>query len=181
MTGRPAETWRKFRFWTPPPWAYALLVLVLLELPGLIVAAIVTAAVSEKATGFLPLTRSSRRLVGLAFWVPIGFIIASVTLWTLVIAAALAGVDSSDPAAGGAAGALIGVGVILLMFGLIGRLVMTPLLSPRARVTVAPGYHDKLVEIRNVHPAFVAAVVAIHQQRAAVYAQPNLPQVPGSN
>jgi hypothetical protein len=71
--------------------------------------------------------------------------------------------------------------VILLMFGLIGRLVMTPLLSPRARVTVAPGYYDKLVEIRNIHPAFVAAVNSIHQQRAAAYAQPTLPQIPGSN
>ena len=31
MTGRPAETWRKFRFATPPDWAYALLALVVLR------------------------------------------------------------------------------------------------------------------------------------------------------
>jgi hypothetical protein len=28
MTGRPAELWRKFNFSTPPRWAYALLVLI---------------------------------------------------------------------------------------------------------------------------------------------------------
>ena len=33
MTGRPAETWRKFRFATPPDWAYALLALVVLGPP----------------------------------------------------------------------------------------------------------------------------------------------------
>jgi hypothetical protein len=61
-----------------------------------------------------------------------------------------------------------------------------PLVSPRAKVIVQPGYYDKLVEIRNVHPAFVAAVIQAHQARAAQYvaaplqaAPPPLP--PGSN
>jgi len=40
---------------------------------------------------------------------------------------------------------------------------------------VPPGYRDKLIELRNVHPAFVAAVTHIHQARA------NVPHPPGSN
>src|SRR5260221_2481988 len=70
MTGPPAETWHKFRFSTPPPWAYALLVLVVFGGLGLIVGAIVMSAVAQKARGFLPLTRNSSRLVWLAVWIP---------------------------------------------------------------------------------------------------------------
>ncbi len=65
MTGAPVETWRKFRFSTPPPWAYALLVLIVLGLLGLIIAAAVMSAVAVKASGFLPLTRRSSRVIEL--------------------------------------------------------------------------------------------------------------------
>jgi hypothetical protein len=58
----------------------------------------------------------------------------------------------------------------------VGYLVVRPLVGPRATVMEQqPGYYDKLVELRNVHPAFVTAVNEVHQQRAA-----NLPQMPGS-
>ena len=73
------------------------------------------------------------------------------------------------------------LGALLLRAGLVGRMVIMPLVSPRGKVTEQLGYHDKSVELRNVHPAFVAAVNSIHQRRAAAYAQPNLPQIPGSN
>jgi hypothetical protein len=50
---------------------------------------------------------------------------------------------------------------------------------------VQPGYYDKLVEIRNVHPAFVAAVTQILQARAQQYVstqpQANAPLPPGPN
>jgi hypothetical protein len=185
MTGAPAQTWRKFRFSSPPQWAYALYVLVILGLIGMIVAAVVMSAVSQRASGYLPLTRGSRRLVGLALWVPIGLMVGAVVLWTIVPIGAAANVDAGDTNAGGVAGIVLLVGALLLVAGLIGRLVVTPLVCPRARVIVQPGYYDKLVEIRNVHPAFVAAVNQVQQARAAHYAamsaQANPPPLqPGS-
>ena len=184
MTGAPAETWRKFRFSTPPPWAYALYVLVLLGILGLIIAAVVMSAVALKATGHLPLTRASRRLVTLTFWLPLGLIFGGFVMWTGVVIAAIANIDSSDANAGGIGAALLLVGVLLLVVGLIGRLVVTPLVGPRARVTMQPGYYDRLVEIRHLHPAFVAAVNQIQQARVAQYTAMQPPAIsppqPGS-
>jgi hypothetical protein len=180
MTGRPAETWRKFTFSTPPPWAYALLLLVVCGLIGLIVAGIIMAAVSQRASGHLPLTRSSSRLAGLALWVPAGLILGSFALWTAIVAAAVANVDAGDANAGGIGGLLFLFGGLILLAGLIGRLVVLPLTVPRGSVTQAqPGYYDKVVELRNVNPTFVAAVQQMHSARAAAYAA-QLPLPPGS-
>lgn len=185
VTGAPAETWRKFRFSTPPPWAYALLVLIVCGALGILLGAIVMMAVSEKASGHLPLTRASNRLVGLATWIPSGLILGCIALWTLVPFAAAANVDASDPNAGAVGALFLVMGALMLVAGLIGRLVVMPLVSPRARVTVQPGYYDRLVELRNVHPAFVVAVTQILQARAQQYAstqrQANVPLPPISN
>jgi Na+-transporting methylmalonyl-CoA/oxaloacetate decarboxylase gamma subunit len=164
LTGAPAETWRKFRFRSSPPWAYLL-------------GAMVAALVAEKASGFLPLTRSSSRLVGLALWIPVWLMFGAVGLWLLVAIAAVANVDASDPNAGGVGFVFVCLGILLLVSGIIGRLVVYPLISPRARITRPPGYYDKLVELRNVHPSFVAAVM----QRQQAPAQPTVPLPPGSN
>jgi len=48
---------------------------------GFIAYAIAMAAVAERASGYLPLTRSSSRTVTLAFWVPTGLLIAWVAAW----------------------------------------------------------------------------------------------------
>jgi len=179
LTGAPAQTWRKFRFATPPPWAYALYVLVLCGGIGLFLGAMVMAAVAERATGFLPLTRGSSRLVALARWVPVGLSVGSVVVWIGVAAGAIAQIDAADANAAPVAGILLLGGMLLLVPGLIGRLVVTPLVSPRGRVTVRQGSYDKLVEIRNVHPAFVAAVNQLHQARVA-QAAGQVPLPPGS-
>jgi hypothetical protein len=165
MTGAPAETWRKFRFATAPIWAHALSVLV----------AIIAA---ERASGFLPLTTASSRLVGFARWIPRGLMIGSVLLWIAIVIGAVANVGATAPNAGDIAGMLAFVGVLLLVGGLVGRFVAMPLICPRGRVTVPPGYRDKLVELRNVHPAFVATVMQIHQARVQ---QANVPLPPISN
>jgi UPF0716 family protein affecting phage T7 exclusion len=170
MTGAPAQTWRKFRFASPPQWAYALYVLILLGVIGLLIAAAVLAGVSQRASGHLPLTRASSRLVGLAMWVPVFLIVAALVLWTIVPIAAGFNFDSADANAAAIAGLVYLVGAVLLISGLVGRLVVMPLVTPRAKVIVQPGYYDKLVEIRNVHPAFVAAVNQAQQARAAQYA-----------
>lgn len=167
MTGRPAETWRKFNFRTPPAWTYALLVLVCIGLIGIIVFGIVVSLVSARASGHLPMTRSSRRLADLGLWVPIVLIFGSFALWTGQVVAATANLDAGDANAGSFGAVLFLVGFLMILGGLVGRLVVTPLIVPRARVSEQPGYYDKLVELRNVHPAFVAAVQQQHAERLA--------------
>jgi hypothetical protein len=176
MTGRPAETWKKFKFATPPDWTYALLVLTCLGGLGFIAFTIVVAAVSERASGFLPLTRSSSRIVTLAFWIPLALLIAWPICWALAL------ITAGDPNASGTTGALVWLGIFFLFAGMIGRLLITRFVSPRAKVMeVAPGHFDRIVELRNVHPLFVAAV--LQRQHAAVsqYAYPaQSPYLPGS-
>jgi hypothetical protein len=175
MTGRPAETWRRFRFATPPQWAYALLILVCLGGLGFIAFAIVLAVVAQRASGYLPLTRSSSTTVSLALWVPVALLIAAPTSWVIAI---IAGSSSSDTAAA----VFLWLGIGCLLAGIFGRLVVTPLLSPRARVMeVAPRQTDRIVELRNVHPNFVAAVQQQQHARAAQAAAPGrYPFLPAS-
>lgn len=75
--------------------------------------------------------------------------------------------------------------LLFLLAGMVGLLVIRPLVGPRAKVMEQqPGQYDRLVELRRIHPAFVAAVNQMHQARAAYYAsmQPpaGLPLAPGS-
>ena len=166
MSGMPAETWRKFKFATPPQWAYALLLLICLGGIGLIAYAVVIYAIAQRAEGHLPLTRTSSRTVTLANWVPAGLLIAWILVW--VVAAAV-GIPSTDPTVQTTTGIMFLIGLLLLLAGLVGRYIIKPLVTLRARVLEPqPGQLDKLVELRSVHPAFVAAV---QQQQAARLAQ----------
>lgn len=167
MTGKPAETWRKFSFATPPAWAYALLVLICLGGIGIIVYAIVISTISQRASGHLPLTRSSKRTVNLVIWIPVALIVAWAVTWA--IAAGIA-VSTSDEGLTTVAGILFWLGLLAMIGGLVGRLVITKLVAPSARVMEPqPGYTDRIVELRKVHPNFVQAV---HQQHASRLAQP---------
>jgi hypothetical protein len=188
MTGAPAETWRKFRFSTAPAWAYAFLILLCTGV-GLLIVFVAMYLVSRRASGHLPLTRASSHRVGLATWIPGGALLGGIVL--LIAAAVVAGANSNtttgESEVGGAiAGDLAILGILALLAGIVGALVLRQVLGPRARVMDAPpGHTDRLVELRNVHPAFVAAVLQVHQARAAQYATsyqsqpPPLP--PGSN
>jgi hypothetical protein len=175
MTGRPAETWRRFRFATPPAWAYALLVLACLGGIGIIGYAIVMAAIAQRASGYLPLTQASRRTVNLAFWGPLALLGLALAMWA---AAAIIGLPTSDPTLNTIGAVLFWIGLLVFVIGLIGRLVITPLVGPRAKVREQlPGQYDRIVELRNLNPAFVAAVNQAHQARYAGYAP--IPQAPG--
>jgi len=179
MTGRPAETWKKFSFATPPDWAYALLLLVCLGGIGVAAYAVVIAIVSQRASGYLPLTRSSARTATLAFWIPVGILIAWPVCWFIALVVSVAG--NNDPTANTFAAVLLFLGLACLLAGLVGRLVITRLIRPRAKVMqAAPGQTDRIVELRNVHPAFVAAVQQHQQARAVQYAPaPQAPFLPG--
>jgi hypothetical protein len=179
MSGRPAETWKRFKFVTSPAWAYSLLLLVCAGGLGFIAYAIATAAVAERASGYLPLTRSSSRTVTLAFWVPTGLLIAWVAAWVLTAALAW---STTDPNVTTIAWVCFGLGFFFLAAGFAGRLIIAPLLRPRGKVMgMAPGQNDRLVELRNVHPTFVAALNQVSQARAAQYARGAPPLQPGSN
>jgi hypothetical protein len=180
MTGLPAETWRKFKFATPPDWAYSLLILVCLGGLGFIAFAIVMALVAERATGYLPLTRSANRTVNLAVWVPVALLIATPTVWVIAL---IASASSSNQAASSLAVVLLWFGILFFLAGLVGRLLVTRLVSPRAKVMpLAPGQTDRIVELRNVHPLFVAAVLERQHGRAAQLApSPQYPYRLGSN
>ena len=165
--------WRRFKFATPPSWSYALLILVCLGGMGIIAFAVVMALTAQRASGYLPLTRDSSRLVTLATFVPIGLTVLAVVVWIAAIPVA-----ASDTI-GYTAGWLFFFGLLLLLSGLAGRLIVTPLLSPRAKVMeVAPGQYDRIVELRNVHPAFVAAVEQRQREHAAQLAPPPPPPAP---
>ena len=160
MTGKPAETWRKFNFTTPPTWVYALLVLICLGGIGIVAFAIVNAMVSQRASGYLPLTRSSKRTVDLVIWVPVGLVIAWIVLWIAGLAALSATPVDSQSAV---PGILFGLGGLAFIAGVVGRLVITKLVAPTAKVMEPqPGYTDKIVELRNVNPIFAAAVSQQH-------------------
>ena len=180
MTGRQAETWRKFTFSTPPAWAYALLVLVCLGVIGLLVAAAIIYAVSGRASGHLPLTRGSSRAIGLATWVPLSLILGAFVLMSAVVAAAIANVDAGDQNAGTIGGLLFLLAGFALALGLVGRLVIMRLVGPRGKVhPLQPGYYDRLVVVSNVNPVFVAAVQQHQHARAAQIAAPTQsPQLP---
>jgi Na+-transporting methylmalonyl-CoA/oxaloacetate decarboxylase gamma subunit len=183
MTGRPAEAWRRFRFATPPTWAYAILVLACLGGIGLIGFAIIMAAIAQRASGYLPLTLASQRTVNLAFWVPLWLLGLAFGIW---MAAAIIGLPTNDATLNTIGVVLFWIGMLAFVVGLIGRLVVTPLVGPRAKVRdQQPGYYDKIVELRNVNPAFVAAVNQAHQARAAGYAPipraPSPPLFPSTN
>jgi hypothetical protein len=178
MTGHPAEKWRKFKFATPPDWAYSLLILVCLGGLGFIAFAIVMTLVAERASGYLPLTRSSSRTVTLATWIPIGLLIA----WPISWAIALIASSSNDSTWPTIAAVFFWLGFLFLGAGLIGRLLITRLVCPRAKVfPVAPGQTDRIVELRNVHPLFVAAVLQ-RQQTPPPHLAPaaQSPYLPGS-
>ena len=82
-----------------------------------------------------------------------------------------------------AAGIVIGwtlglLGLLSFMAGLVGGLVIRRLIGPRATVREQPpGYVDKPVELRNVHPGFVWAVLQAQQARVAQYT-PAFPPAP---
>ena len=163
VTGRPAELWRKYNFRTPPAWVYALLLLIVIGLIGLILFGVVEYAVSEKASGHLPFTRAAQNrlrliMAGIAILLPVSFI--------LFFAGLIVG-SNTDTTSTTVGPLLVIAGLIVFGAFLVGALTRG-LWGPTAKVyPVQPGYYDKIVELRRVHPNFVAAIQQQHAARAA--------------
>ncbi len=151
MTGQPAETWRKFTFRKTPPWAF--------WVGGVFLAR----ALSERSSGYLPLTRSSVKKLRTVTWTFGGLIPLAFFLWAIGIV--LSSVSSSQ----------INSAIFWLLFllgfgalfaGVIGLLIGRSAVNPVGKVLDRqPGYYESLIELRNVHPAFVAAVIKAQQAR----------------
>lgn len=95
MTGAQAESWRKFRFATTPAWAYLFLLLLCTGI-GLLIVFILMYAVARRASGHLPLTRTSSQKVALATWIPVALIVGSVAMGFTALIVAAAGSSSSS-------------------------------------------------------------------------------------
>jgi hypothetical protein len=168
MTGRPAELWRKFKFSTPPTWVYALLILILAGGIGILLYVLVVNLVSQKAEGFLPLTRAGRNRL----WLYIGVVVALLPISFIVFFVGLAFGSGTDATSSTISVVLVLAGLLLFILFIAGAL-MRSLFGPRAKVSEPiPGQTDRVVELRNVHPNFVAAVQQQHAARAAQTAGP---------
>lgn len=149
MTGAPAETWRKFTFSKTPGWAF------------LVGGALLSAALTERISGYLPMTRASAEKIRMARFAFGGLLIAGLALWIgwLFLAA-----NSSSAALW----ALFVIGLGAMVAGLIGLSVSRKVLAPSGKLLEQqPGYYNlRMIEIANVHPAFAAAVQQQQQMRA---------------
>jgi hypothetical protein len=89
---------------------------------------------------------------------------------------------TSSPVGSAIVGWLGGLALLMFIVGIVGGLVVRRFIGPQGKVMEAPaGYTDRLVELRNVHPAFVAAVQQMHQSRVVpVEPPPPAPLQPAS-
>jgi len=157
MTGQPAETWRKFKFATAPPWAFLLGVIAIL-------------ALSRRATGYLPLTRDSAKKLSMFTWIFVGLLPLAVLFW---VVAAFVAPPNSDPVRSTITLLLVLLGFASFFIGLIGVVVGRRFYGPTGKVLEQQrGYYEPLIELQRVHPNFVAAVRQRQQERAAQYGNP---------
>jgi len=166
VTGAPAEMWRKFTFTNTPAWAFMF-------------GAIGAAAFSRRVSGYLPLTRDASSRITLVRWLFVGLIPVGILFW---VASAIAspGPNSSDGTASTISALLFLFGLAAFFFSIVGILLGRNWFGPSARITEVRGQPGLLVELRRVHPAFVAAVQQHQQARAAQLqaAQPPPPPPP---
>src|SRR5712692_6770096 len=153
MTGLPAETWRRFRFSTAPVWAIAFVFLLCVGI-GFFVMLPLAYLVGRRASGRLPLTRRSKRLLELPMW---GAIVVLAFTALVGIGAAVAFTRPYDPANPWpqlAGIVLLSTGFVSLLAGGVllqmGLQLGGPLYGPRGKVMKQePGQPDRLIELQR--------------------------------
>ncbi len=152
MTGSQAETWRKFTFSKAPPWAFW------------VGGVILRAAMAEYTTGYLPLTKGSVKTLRTVTWTFAALIPLAFLFW--VVGILVASVSNSS-ANGAMLEFLLLLGLGAFFAGVVGLLVGRSAIVPAAKIfNPRPGYPESLIELRNVHPAFVSAVQQLQRARA---------------
>ncbi len=167
MTGLPAETRRRFRFFRAPGWSIVFVFLICAGV-GFLISGLLIFLVADKVSGYLPLTWASARRLGLLMRVSVG--IVGVALVMLIAAAYLATAGESLTQL--ASVLLVAAGLPVFLFGFtglqVGLQVLKPVYGPTAVVLPLDAAHPgRWIELRNVHPQFVAAVQQQHAARAA--------------
>jgi len=164
MTGAPAEMWRKFTFTNTPGWAFMF-------------GALGAAAFSSRASGYLPLTRQASKRITRLRWLFAALIPLAIVFW---VVGGIVTPPGEDVTRATIAGVLILLGFASIFLGLLGILLARNYFGPGARIIERRGQPEPLVELRRVHPAFVAAVQQLQQARAAQFAatQPPAPPPP---
>lgn len=152
MTGAPVEVWHKFNFSTVPRWAW-------------FGGALMATAMARRATGYLPLTRASLKKLRLLTWGSVALLPLSVIFW---IAAAIVAPSDGGGVRSGITAVLILLGFVSIIGFFAGMLVVRRRFGPVGIVREQqPGYYDSLIELRHVHPVFMAEVRRLQQARAA--------------
>lgn len=156
MTGKQAETWRKFSFSSAPPFAF--------WIGGLLLASIM----ARRAGGHLPLTRDSVKRIRMVTFGVVGLLVLALVFFILaVIVGSAAG---NDPVGSTFAALFVVLGIGSVIVFLIALVVVRRTYGPTGKVLEQqPGQYESLIELNNVHPAFVAAVQQLQQARAAQF------------
>jgi hypothetical protein len=161
MTGAPAETWRKFRFNSPPAWAVVFVFLICVGI-GFFVSIPLSYLVSRRTGGRLPLTQRSNRLLELPKLAAIAVLALSAGLWIITAVAFTRPYDVANPWPQLIGVVVVNLAILTLLFGVVlleGTLLVRFPFGPGAKVMKQiPGQPDRLVELVRVHPSFVAAV-----------------------
>ena len=154
MSGRPAEVWYRFRFKTVPD-----SVSVVVALTSLIhlVGPIVEEVTMRRADGYLPLTRASVRRLRVVRWGFVSLIPFAVLCWFAAASIAQGTPASSDRSAAG--DLLLLLGIVSMLLAAFGIPTVWRNYGPKGRVFGSQaGQTESLIELSNVHPAFVKAV-----------------------
>jgi hypothetical protein len=98
-------------------------------------------------------------------WAVAGLLPSAILLW--IIAAVVGSIAGSDPIGSTIALLIAALGAGALLVGIIGLLIVRRTYGPTGKVLEPqPGQFQSLVELGNVHPAFVAAVQELQHLRA---------------
>src|SRR4029077_19207672 len=118
MTGAPAETWRKFRFNTPPAWAIVFVFLICVGI-GFFVSIPLSYLVSRRTGGRLPLTHRSNRLPELPKRAAIAFLALSAVLWIISAVAFTRPYDVANPWPQLIGVVVVNIAILTLVFGVV--------------------------------------------------------------
>lgn len=141
---------------------------------GFLVSGLLIFLVAEKVSGYLPLTSASVRRLSVPMRVSITLLLVALGMFISAVILATTGAQLAQLASL----VLASTGLWVFLFGFLGLQagfgIVKPLYGPTAVVLPRQAaYPGTWIELRNVHPAFVAAVEQQHASwQASLYTNP---------